>query len=174
MSSRSRNGKNTYNLRKKYSSNGATTRRTAIYPIERNWKLIELPCSSWRSPPSLSHSSSCYAGRGQQEGSVTPTAAAAVSRDPCGRKSRIQPGSNPHQQRCFRPRDPQISDQISHGQGPTSRPAATGRAKIGVFRRRNHQPCNQSPAGAQRTTRDRENLHRRQCSCRHPPRHLSH
>ena len=94
-------------------------------------KNIELPCSSWRSPLSLCHSSRS-AGRRQQEGSATPPPP-PPSRDPCSRRPEIRDpilnrggASN---------RDPRISDQISHGQGPTNqpsrRPTATSRAKIG-------------------------------------------
>ena len=128
-SRRSRNGKITYNLRK-IQLQWSTTRQKAIYPIKKK-KTIELLCSSWRSPLSLCHSSRS-AGRRQQEGSATPPPP-PPSRDPCSRRPEIRDpilnrggASN---------RDPRISDQISHGQGPTNqpsrRPTATSRAKIG-------------------------------------------
>jgi len=119
-------------------------------------------CSSWRSPLSLCHSSRS-AGRRQQEGSATPPPP-PPSRDPCSRRPEIRDpilnrggASN---------RDPRISDQISHGQGPTNQPSrrltATSRQDwIFFFRRRNHQPCNQWELKEQP-----ENLPRPQCSRR--------
>ena len=140
-----------------------TTRRKAIYPIKKK-KPIELPCSSWRSPLSLCHSS-CSAGRRQQEGSVTPPPP-PPSRDPCSR--RPESGSNPQQRRGILGYLTKLATDKAQ---PTSRPAATSRAKIGFFfRRRNHQPCNQWELTEQNNPRISP---RRQCSCRRPPRHLS-
>ena len=124
LSRRSRNGKIIYNLRK-IQLQWSTTRQKAIYPIKKK-KTIELLCSSWRSPLSLSHSS-CSAGRRQQEGSVTPPPP-PPSRDPCSR--RPESGSNPQQRRGILGYLTKLATDKAQ---PTSRPAATSRAKIGFF-----------------------------------------
>jgi hypothetical protein len=146
MSSRSRNGKNTYNLRK-IQLKWSPTRQKAIYPIKK--KTIELPCSSWRSPLSLCHSS-CSAGRRQQEGSVTPPPP-PPSRDPCSRRPEIQ---DPILNRGgASTRDPRIPDQISHGQGPTNQPAGRHEPRQDWIFPAAESPTLQ-PARAHRTTRE--------------------